>query len=160
MYSIALFYQNPNYSPLESSLYSAGHKIGWSISIAWMVIAITTGHAETLHKILSSRLFAPISRLTYCGYLTNGIVELYHAGSIRDPQYMSNITMLDSSISHINDTCLLALFMCLLFESPIHALERIIFRVDKQRMKKELPSSLSSRDSDSSGSTSEENIPC
>lgn len=159
MYSIALFYQDPTYSPLESSLYSAGHKIGWSVSIAWMVVAVTTGHTQVLHKILSSRLFAPLSRLTYCGYLTNGIVELYHAGTIRNPQYMSNITMLGSSTSHISDTILLALFMCLIFESPIHALERIIFRVDKQRMKKDVPNSVSSRDSDSSGHTYEENVP-
>ena len=45
--------------------------------------------AGTLKRILSSRALIPISRLTYCAYLTNGLVELYQASTIQTPKYMS-----------------------------------------------------------------------
>ncbi|EDW86401.2 uncharacterized protein Dwil_GK15256 [Drosophila willistoni] len=87
MYSVTRFYIAP-YTNFESSLYAGFHKLGWNLSVGWLVIAITTGHANWLQKTLSSRVFAPISRLTYCAYLSNGIVELYHSASIRYPTYM------------------------------------------------------------------------
>ncbi|XP_055914390.1 nose resistant to fluoxetine protein 6-like [Eupeodes corollae] len=127
MFSITRFYTSP-FTVLESSLYSAFHKVGWGLSIGWLIIAVTTGHAAHLQKFLSSRVFAPISRLTYCAYLCNGIVELYHASDIRFPHYLSRIDMFHKAAMHSVDTFLLALIVCLLFESPIHALERILLK--------------------------------
>lgn len=92
MFLVTIFYRVP-YTILESSLYAGLHKLGWNLSVGWLVVAVTTGHAGWLQKILSARVFAPISRLTYCAYLSNGIVELYHSGSLRNPIYMSTTSM-------------------------------------------------------------------
>ncbi|XP_023037117.1 nose resistant to fluoxetine protein 6 [Drosophila willistoni] len=127
MYSVTRFYIAP-YTNFESSLYAGFHKLGWNLSVGWLVIAITTGHANWLQKTLSSRVFAPISRLTYCAYLSNGIVELYHSASIRYPTYMGFVSLTNIVFSHSLNTFLIAIVISLLFESPIHALERILRR--------------------------------
>ena len=101
MFSITRFYVIP-YNNLESTLYAGFHKLGWNIAIAWLVLAVTTGHAPTLQKILSNRAFAPISRLTYCAYLSNGIVELYYSSSVKTPSYMGYLHLVSLKSYLIN----------------------------------------------------------
>ena len=55
----------------------------------WLVLACVTSDNGSLKKFLSSQILVPLSRLTYCAYLTNGFIELYLIGSIRTPKYMS-----------------------------------------------------------------------
>ncbi|XP_018793001.1 PREDICTED: nose resistant to fluoxetine protein 6-like [Bactrocera latifrons] len=151
MFSICRFYRSP-YTHIESLLYAALHKLGWNLSVAWLVMAATTGHAGWLQNFLSSRIFAPISRLTYCAYLSNGIVELYHSSTIRYGRYQSYVNLENAMISHTVDTFILAFVLCLLFESPIHALERILLR-KVGRHEKRAPST-----ENQSPSTSEEQV--
>lgn len=97
MFSICRFYRSP-YTHIESILYAALHKLGWNLSVAWLVMAVTTGHAGWLQSFLSSRIFAPISRLTYCAYLSNGIVELYHSSTIRYGRYQSYVNLVSKEL--------------------------------------------------------------
>uniref|UniRef100_A0A1A9X1E4 Uncharacterized protein n=1 Tax=Glossina brevipalpis TaxID=37001 RepID=A0A1A9X1E4_9MUSC len=127
MLTISRFYAY-SYNRWESSIYAGFHKIGWNMSVAWLILASTTGHAGWIQQFLSHRIFAPISRLTYCAYLSNGIVELYYSASSKTTPQMSYIRVFDSVVSHIINTFVVALILCLLFESPIHALERILLR--------------------------------
>lgn len=113
---------------LYNAIYAALHRLGWSISNGWLVLACVTGHAGSLKKFLSSRLLVPISRLTYCAYLTNGLVELYFVASQRVPMYGGVINMTAVTLSHVTLTFLTALGLCLVFESPIHGLEKVFLR--------------------------------
>lgn len=149
MFSITRFYAS-SFTVLESATYAAFHKVGWGLCIGWLVVAVTTGHATRLQKFLGCRFFAPISRLTYCAYLCNGIVELYHANDLRFPHYLSKINMFHKATMHSIDTFALALIVCLLFESPIHALERILFKTFSKPSKP--------KGNSASPSTSEEQI--
>lgn len=51
-----------------------------------------------LRRFFAARALVPISRLTYCAYLTNGLVELYHAGTVRTAKFLS-ITNLVSLVT-------------------------------------------------------------
>uniref|UniRef100_A0A182Y7U1 Nose resistant-to-fluoxetine protein N-terminal domain-containing protein n=1 Tax=Anopheles stephensi TaxID=30069 RepID=A0A182Y7U1_ANOST len=127
MFSLTAFYTRlgtDNY--LYNALYASLHRFGWSLSNGWLVLACVTGHGRTLKRFLSWRAFVPLSRLTYCAYLTNGLVELYLSASRRTPLYASIPTMTAECISHMILTFLLALLLCLMFESPIHGLEKIL----------------------------------
>lgn len=90
MYSVTLYYlPTYEYTRLESALYNSLHRLGWSALASWMLIACVTSENGCLKSLLSWRGLVPISRLTYCAYLTNGFVELYMAASVRSPKYMS-----------------------------------------------------------------------
>ncbi|XP_052872546.1 nose resistant to fluoxetine protein 6-like [Anopheles cruzii] len=112
----------------HNALYAALHRFGWSLSNGWLVLACVTGHGRTLKRLLCWRAFVPISRLTYCAYLMNGLVELYLSASRRTPMYASIATLTGETLSHVILTFLLALVLCLMFESPIHGLEKILLR--------------------------------
>ncbi|KAM7346795.1 nose resistant to fluoxetine protein 6-like isoform 2-T2 [Cochliomyia hominivorax] len=154
MFSVTRFYVAA-YDNLESTLYAGFHKLGWNIAVAWLVLAVTTGHAPALQKFLSSRGFAPISRLTYCAYLSNGIVELCYSSSNRSPSFMGYFHLFNDLVGHILDTFLIALIVCLLFESPIHALERIILSSFRQPKTKK---SNKNNSDNQTPSTSEEQV--
>uniref|UniRef100_A0A182SXU3 Acyltransferase 3 domain-containing protein n=1 Tax=Anopheles maculatus TaxID=74869 RepID=A0A182SXU3_9DIPT len=127
MFSLTAFYTRlgtGNY--LYNALYASLHRFGWSLSNGWLVLACVTGHGRTLKRFLSWRAFVPLSRLTYCAYLTNGLVELYLSASRRTPLYASIPTLTAECISHMILTFLLALLLCLMFESPIHGLEKVL----------------------------------
>lgn len=101
MYSVNLYYfPSYQYSHLESALYNSLHRFGWSIFTGWMVLACVTSDGGPLRNFLSSRALVPLSRLTYCAYLTNGFIELYLAASIRSPKFMS-VTILVISEVHV-----------------------------------------------------------
>lgn len=94
MYSVTLYYvPSYQYSALESALYNSLHRLGWSVFTGWIVLACVTSDGGVLKNFLSSRALVPLSRLTYCAYLTNGFIELYLAASIRTPKYMSVINL-------------------------------------------------------------------
>ncbi|XP_055637440.1 nose resistant to fluoxetine protein 6-like isoform X2 [Toxorhynchites rutilus septentrionalis] len=129
MLGISTFYNSTgtdNY--LDNALYAALHRLGWSLSNGWLVLACVTGHAGPLKKFLSSSALVPLSRLTYSAYLTNGLVELYFSVSQRVPLYASVVSLTAATLSHICLTFLTALGLCLMFESPIHGIEKIFLR--------------------------------
>ncbi|XP_055682064.1 nose resistant to fluoxetine protein 6-like isoform X1 [Lutzomyia longipalpis] len=137
MFSIVIFY-NPNYefTRIGNALYAGLHRMGWSFFTSWIVFVCVTGRAKPLHRFLASRIMAPFSRLTYCAYLTNGLVELYMATTIRTPKYLTVLNLLGDAFSHTILTFLAALILCLVFESPIHGIEKILLQRDQQKRKR------------------------
>jgi hypothetical protein len=95
MFSITIYYRDDGYefTPLENAFYAAVHRLGWSFGTAWLLVACVSGHGGFFRSILSYRALVPFSRLTYTAYLTNGLVELYMAASLRAPKYMSVSTL-------------------------------------------------------------------
>lgn len=90
---VTLYYNRDyKYTTLEAALFASFHRLGWSVSNGWLVLACVTGYGGVLSKFLSNRVWVPIARLTYCAYLTNGLVELYLLSISRTQQYMSVAT--------------------------------------------------------------------
>lgn len=101
MFSIVVFF-GTDYSRTIRSLYAGLHRLGWSFATSWILLACVLDYAGPLKSILSSRALVPLSRLTYCAYLSNGLVELYLAGSIRTPKYMSTINLVRKYGWHVS----------------------------------------------------------
>lgn len=96
MHCISIFFDG-TYTPLQRALYAGLHRFGWSIATSWILLSCAMDYAGPLKKILSARFFVPLSRLTYCAYLTNGLTELYLSSSLRSPKYMSTVTLVMST---------------------------------------------------------------
>lgn len=171
MFVVTIYYHEDfKYSSLQSALYNSLHRLGWSLSNGWLVLACVMGYGGFLTKFLSSRALVPISRLTYCAYLMNGLVELYMLSTTRTGRYMSVVDLVSfcllqtssfirffqtgGALSHVILTFLAALVLCLMFESPIHGLEKILLRrvMPPQRPKKGQISASNSTPSTSSDS--------
>uniref|UniRef100_A0A6P7FIG0 Uncharacterized protein LOC114328256 n=1 Tax=Diabrotica virgifera virgifera TaxID=50390 RepID=A0A6P7FIG0_DIAVI len=148
MVSVVLFYQ-PDHSPniLENAAYSALHRICWALAIGWIMLVCITGNATYINKFLSHKFFIPASRLTYCAYLANGLVEIYSSGVNRQAMYMSIFELASKVLGHIVLTFTLAFVLCIIFESPIHGMEKILLKkIDVKRPKPKHPERLPNGD--------------
>lgn len=132
--SVLVFYEDGHeYNVVESTVYSGVHRVLWCYAVAWTILYCVTENSGFINKFLSWKMFAPLSRLTYCSYLANGFVELYNYGITRNPHYMSTYNMSHHIVAHVVETFFCAFILCVLFESPIHNIEKILLRREKRR---------------------------
>lgn len=134
MFSVAVFYDPLHeYNHLESAIYASLHRVAWCISIGWILFVCITDNAGIVNKFLSYKLFIPLSRLTYCAYLTNGLIEIYSQASLRQPTYLRKWDLSVNIFGHMMYNVIFAFVLCIFFESPIHGLEKILMtRADKR----------------------------
>ncbi|XP_034933564.1 nose resistant to fluoxetine protein 6-like [Chelonus insularis] len=129
MFSITTFYTTrKNFTSLEAATYSALHRVFWSLGTGWVIIACITDNSGPVRNFLKWKPFIPLSRLTYCAYLVNGIVELYSISTTRTPQYLDNINLFSKVMGHLVMTFGGAVILSTFFEGPILGLERIFLR--------------------------------
>ncbi|RZC33146.1 nose resistant to fluoxetine protein 6-like [Asbolus verrucosus] len=127
MYSVIIFYHpHHQYNVFEAAVYASLHRVGWCIFTGWVLTVCITNNATLVNKFLSWKPFIPLSRLTYCAYLINGFIEIYSMGTLRKGTYMSKFELGNKSAAHAILTFIAAFLLCILFESPIHGLEKIV----------------------------------
>ncbi|XP_057340517.1 nose resistant to fluoxetine protein 6-like [Microplitis mediator] len=57
-----------------TATYVALSRITWAIGISWILIACHTNNAGFLNKLLSLKVWIPLSRLSFCAYLLNPLL--------------------------------------------------------------------------------------
>ncbi|KAG8035844.1 hypothetical protein G9C98_002970 [Cotesia typhae] len=57
-----------------TAVYVAVSRITWAIGISWLLIACQTNNAGFINKLLSLKVWIPLSRLSYCAYLLNPLL--------------------------------------------------------------------------------------
>ena len=93
-------------------------KLIWSLNLSLVIWLCVTGNGGLVNTFLSAKAFIPLSRLTYCVYLTHAWIVWTFWGSRRD---LVDINIY--SIMSIYVTILFASYTCgvifsLLYESP------------------------------------------
>ncbi|KAJ8880699.1 hypothetical protein PR048_017169 [Dryococelus australis] len=86
-------------SMFEASAYAGFARFVWSCGLVWLVFACIYGYGEFLvrgshvtglvNSILSMRVMQPLSKLSYCIYLSHWAVLLWRAGSKTNSEYFS-----------------------------------------------------------------------
>lgn len=64
---------NVELSPLAAAAFSSLSHTAWALSLAWIVVACSTGYGGYVNKLLSAPIIYPFSRVTYCAYLVHPI---------------------------------------------------------------------------------------
>lgn len=57
----------------SAAAYSSLSHTAWAMSLAWIVVACSSGHGGYVNKLLSAPIIYPFSRVTYCAYLVHPI---------------------------------------------------------------------------------------
>lgn len=134
-----------NPTSLKSTLYYSLHKVAWCIYLWWLSFACLTGEAGFIANFLSLSVFQVLSKITYCTYLVHLLLISIHAKQLNQLVYFTDYEMVNNFMRNwqtvfnvvlfqirnsIADIFLAYVFgaLCTLaFESPIIALERILF---------------------------------
>jgi peptidoglycan/LPS O-acetylase OafA/YrhL len=116
-------------SQAASLLYNGFGRTARSIGVAWVIYACITGHGGFVNSILSWKVFIPLSRLTYCGYLLH-LYIMYNflidqKNSLHFDQFLTSVLY----CGFIVISLVLAFVMSLAFELPFMTLDSVLVEV-------------------------------
>lgn len=115
-------------SDAVAALYSATSRTAYAVSLAWVTYSCAAGQGGFISKILSMKVWMPISRLTYSAYLVHPVVMAWFYGSRQTTFDFSHSLMLYMVLGNLVLTYSLSFVLSLLFESPIVSVEKLFMR--------------------------------
>lgn len=110
----------------EAVAYTALARLAWSMGLAWLIFACSTGHAGWVNTLLSWRPFVQLARLTYCTYLIHPIVVGLYAAASRDLVHLGGVAMVPLFLGMLVISLALAFVASLAFEAPVLAIEKAL----------------------------------
>ncbi|XP_043470723.1 nose resistant to fluoxetine protein 6-like isoform X2 [Leptopilina heterotoma] len=111
---------------LETVFASMGHFI-WASGVAWIIYACHHGAGGFIDKFLSMSIFLPISKISYSLYLLHYLFQNLKSGSARISGYFSDFGIFQSFLGDLFFCLTLSFVFCVIFESPILILEKMVF---------------------------------
>lgn len=57
-------------------VFEAGHKVIWSLSVGWIIVACHFGVASVVNKILSNKVWIPLAKISLSLYLIHPAVQM------------------------------------------------------------------------------------
>ncbi|XP_049792510.1 nose resistant to fluoxetine protein 6-like [Schistocerca nitens] len=117
---------------LESAAYAALHRFTWALALGWIIIACYHNLrfgvvGDAVKGILESSTWQPLSRLSYCIFLTHIAVLLINSGRIRTPIFMDEYLLMHSYAGDLAIVLLISMALHLFVEAPSLFLARTIF---------------------------------
>ncbi|XP_063728872.1 nose resistant to fluoxetine protein 6-like [Symsagittifera roscoffensis] len=113
-------------SKFMSAVYNAFGRVGWSISVSWLIWACMYGYAGFINSFLSMRLWIPLARVTYMTYLIHVLVIQYIYLTADSTFNYTPITYAVQFCSNIVLAFGFGFIAVLMLESPIVGIEKIL----------------------------------
>ena len=127
MYEYSTFPTSLEPSRSVSVIYGAMNRPVWTMCLAWVVIACVHGYGGFINTLLSWRFWIPFSRITYCCYLVSIDTQIFFYASLRSVLYFDQTNAVYQFLATLCVVVAVATVFSLAFESPMLALEKIIF---------------------------------
>ncbi|XP_045483781.1 nose resistant to fluoxetine protein 6-like isoform X2 [Harmonia axyridis] len=113
------------YSRVTSALYWSFGKNIFTLAVAIFIFGITQKIGWLCRSICCWNPFVVLGRLTYSAYLIHVFVLRIRGSSIRNPIYIDRYLFFAGTIGDATMTYIWAFILCLLFEMPISALQKL-----------------------------------
>ncbi|CAK1551593.1 unnamed protein product [Leptosia nina] len=121
---------NYQYNVTFAALYAAGAPVATALAFAWLLYAAHNGYSDTLSSLLCSRPLLIISRLSYAIYLTQFIVFLTNAATVKTSTEFTLLSVID--FQEISAIFLSGVLLTLTLVFPMQALPNILFKERKE----------------------------
>ncbi|KAH8304724.1 hypothetical protein KR044_007256, partial [Drosophila immigrans] len=122
-------------TPLAGAFYVCCSRILWPLGLCWLIWACHSGRGGVINTLLSSSIWQPVSKLSYCLYIWHLLVETLNTARMRTSQHFSNYDAILRFWSDFGITLLVAMFMFLCVETPFVRLEMQLLSSLRQRQK-------------------------
>ncbi|CAH1776314.1 unnamed protein product, partial [Owenia fusiformis] len=123
-------------TPFEGAVavtYLAFQRHIFALGVAWICLTCITGYGGVVNELMSWRVWIPLSKLTYTGYLIHPMVMYYYHYNRRQLQYMRifpELVFLFCAVLCV--TIAASILVTLTFEIPMLHLEKIMFPRNKK----------------------------
>ncbi|KAG8222354.1 hypothetical protein J437_LFUL015950, partial [Ladona fulva] len=122
-----MFQYHHAYNLLEASVFGGFHRFAWAVAVGWLIFACSKGYGGFINRLLSSNFFKPLSRLSYCMFLTHFAVLIYGTSRLRTAIFVDEYILLHGYAGDIFVTLIVSIFLHMCFEAPFLTLVRLFF---------------------------------
>ncbi|KAG5861265.1 hypothetical protein JTB14_028369 [Gonioctena quinquepunctata] len=146
---IAAVMYHPDYksSRLESALYWAGGKNIFALGVAIAILGFSQKIGWLARWFCEWKSVSVFGRLTYSTYIVHSAVIRIRGGLTRQPVFVNDYLLLMTTFGDIVLSYLVGTFMCLMFEMPISALQKLMVpQMNKNRLERSSEKSLKTLD--------------
>ncbi|CAG9821312.1 unnamed protein product [Phaedon cochleariae] len=113
-------------SRLESALYWAFGKNVFALGIAIAIFGFSQKIGWFARSVTEWKAVSVLGRLTYSTYIVHTAVIRIRGGLMRSPTYVNDYLLLMTTLGDIVLSYLVGTVMCLMFEMPISALQKLM----------------------------------
>lgn len=110
-----------------NSFFLAGSHLGWSLSIAWIILACHSGGGGLVNSFLSRPSWKPIARIGLSFYLTHILAILAVFGTQKQPEYFNEFLKTHQFLGDLGISFLVAVVAFLTFEASFLSIERSFY---------------------------------
>ncbi|KAL7744528.1 hypothetical protein ACLKA6_017050 [Drosophila palustris] len=111
---------------LDEAFYVTLTRIAWPLALVWIVFACKYGYGGLANSFLSSPMWQPLSKLSYCVYIWHVFIQNVYVGNTRTSSYFSNYHVMLRFWSDFGFSLLLAYCMYVLVEAPSGGLQLLL----------------------------------
>jgi len=131
LYGVRDWFDNEKFdediSKASALSYAGLSRLGWAVSISWVIFACVKGYGWLINDFLSWKAFMPLGRLCYCAFLISLYLQLILQLGMKQPMMYTSYTMTNFFFAHMVMTFIFAFFFTLMVETPFMQLEKILF---------------------------------
>lgn len=103
-------------------------RFGWPFLLCLITLPCFLGHAETLTKFLSARIWTPLARLSFAGYLVHPSIMFWYNWNLNQAHMGQMLRAIEEFFGFWVMTMILSCSASLLAESPGMNLEKLLLR--------------------------------
>ncbi|GFS92343.1 putative RNA-directed DNA polymerase from transposon BS [Nephila pilipes] len=119
-------------SLIETALYNGSKDFLFSCSMAWILFVCLVGEGGFMNRILSCKLFLPLSRLSYCVYLIHVSVAHRYHHMVEEISDFSTLSLMQMFFHVFLWSYLISFGATLLFEIPVVKLINQLTKLGKK----------------------------
>ena len=123
----------PVINPLIRVSYGALHRSAWATAIGWIIFACTHGYGGYANRVLSSKFFIPLSRLSFAAYLIHFSCIKAYSSHLRKPSYFTLPTFIITYLGMLTFIFILSAVISVAVEMSFSNLDKILFSSDSTK---------------------------
>ena len=132
VYGLYPYFNGSDIELWMAACYNSLSRVAWGLCVCWVIFSCLNGtEGGVVNSFLSLPVWVPLGRLTYSVYLIHPIILVVLSTSRRTPIYADDINISVLYCAVVIGCYGFGFLITLLFESPIMAIERIVFKRDK-----------------------------
>ncbi|KAH8399761.1 hypothetical protein KR215_002108 [Drosophila sulfurigaster] len=124
---------------LNEAFYVTLTRISWPLALAWIVFACKYGYGGLANSFLSSAMWQPLSKLSYCVYIWHVFIQNINGGNAVTSTYFSDYQVMLRFWSDFGFSVLLAYCMYILIEAPSGGLQLLFLSSGKPKTQSSPP---------------------